>query len=110
MAKYAEITQPAGTFTKVQNAAPLKDDYLSIIRDNEDPFVSRAKHPDQNIPDGITALYVRLSNDDKLDGESNSIAMQKKILERYCKEHGYSMIRYYDEDDGYSGTNFVEVR
>lgn len=106
MAKYAGITQSADTFTKVQNAAPLKDDYISIIRDNEDPFISRAKHPDQNVPDGITALYVRLSNDDKLDGESNSIAMQKKILERYCREHGYSMIRYYDEDDGYSGTNF----
>ena len=31
---------------------------------------------------------------------------QKKILERYCKDHGYTAIRHYDEDDGYSGTNF----
>jgi DNA invertase Pin-like site-specific DNA recombinase len=31
---------------------------------------------------------------------------QKKILERHCKEHGYTPFRHYDEDDGYSGTNF----
>ena len=47
-----------------------------------------------------------MSQEDKLDGESNSIANQKKILERYCKDHGYTAIRHYDEDDGYSGTNF----
>ncbi len=56
--------------------------------------------------EGITALYERLSQEDKLDGESNSIANQKKILERYCRDHGYTAIRHYDEDDGYSGTNF----
>ena len=39
--------------------------------------------------EGITAPYERLSQEDKLDGESNSIANQKKILERYCKDHGY---------------------
>ena len=39
-------------------------------------------------------------------GESNSIANQKKILERYCREHGITAYRHYDEDDGYSGTNF----
>lgn len=27
-------------------------------------------------------------------------------MERYCKEHGYTAFRHYDEDDGYSGTNF----
>lgn len=42
--------------------------------------------------------------------KSNSIANQKKILERYCKDHGITAYRHYDEDDGYSGTNFVEVR
>ena len=60
--------------------------------------------------EGITALYERLSQEDKLEGESNSIANQKRILERYCRDHGYTAIRHYDEDDGYSGTNFVEVR
>lgn len=59
---------------------------------------------------GLTALYERLSQEDKLDGESNSIANQKKILERYCKDHGITAYRHYDEDDGYSGTNFAGVR
>ena len=60
--------------------------------------------------DKITALYCRLSQEDMQAGESESIQNQKKILERYCKDHGYTAIRHYDEDDGYSGTNFVEVR
>ena len=34
------------------------------------------------------------------------IPSQKKILERYCKDHGITAYRHYDEDDGYSGTNF----
>ena len=59
---------------------------------------------------GTAALYCRLSRDDNMDSESNSIQNQKKILERYCKDHGITAYRHYDEDDGYSGTNFVEVR
>jgi DNA invertase Pin-like site-specific DNA recombinase len=55
--------------------------------------------------EGLTALYVRLSVDDGTEGESNSIANQKKMLERYCRDHAYSGIYIY-EDDGYSGTNF----
>ena len=58
----------------------------------------------------ITAIYCRLSRDDDLAGDSNSITNQKKILERYCKDHGITAYRHYDEDDGYSGANFVEVR
>ena len=54
----------------------------------------------------ITALYCRLSQDDGREGESNSISNQKRILEKYCRDHGYTAIRHYDEDDGYSGTNF----
>ena len=60
--------------------------------------------------EAVTALYCRLSRDDELQGDSNSIINQKKILERYCKDHGITAYRHYDEDDGYSGTNFVEVR
>lgn len=56
-------------------------------------------------PEEITALYGRLSRDDELQGDSNSIRNQKAILEKYAKEHGYSNIRFYI-DDGYSGTNF----
>jgi DNA invertase Pin-like site-specific DNA recombinase len=53
----------------------------------------------------ITALYERLSRDDELQVESNSILNQKKYLEDYAKNNGYGNIRHYT-DDGYSGTNF----
>lgn len=55
---------------------------------------------------GITALYERLSRDDALDGDSNSIINQRIILEQYARDHGYRNIVHYDEDDGYTGTNF----
>ena len=40
----------------------------------------------------MTALYERLSRDDELNGESNSISNQKKLLEQYAKEHGFIYI------------------
>ena len=55
--------------------------------------------------DAITALYCRLSRDDDLAGDSNSIKNQKAILGKYATEHGYSNVQFY-VDDGYSGTNF----
>lgn len=54
---------------------------------------------------GITALYCRLSRDDGVEGESNSIGTQKKLLKQYAKDHGLDNTRYY-VDDGYTGTNF----
>ncbi len=57
----------------------------------------------------ITALYERLSRDDDLNGESNSITNQKLILQKYADENGFQNTRFY-VDDGYSGANFVEVR
>ncbi len=54
---------------------------------------------------GITALYCRLSRDDGTDNDSNSIVNQKKLLQKYAKEHGFSNTRSY-VDDGYTGTNF----
>ena len=42
-----------------------------------------------NYPDNITALYARLSQEDALDGESNSIANQKKILLKYATDNGF---------------------
>ena len=62
----------------------------------------------------ITALYERLSRDDfgKDDDqqrESNSISNQKRILETYAKQNGFTNLCWYT-DDGYSGANFVEVR
>ncbi|WP_195217769.1 DUF4368 domain-containing protein [Anaerococcus vaginalis] len=53
----------------------------------------------------ITALYERLSRDDELEGESNSIVNQKKILEEYaCKNNLTNIIHF--TDDGISGTQF----
>ena len=52
-----------------------------------------------------TALYERLSKDDELQGESNSILNQKKYLEDYAEKNGFSNIRHFT-DDGYTGTNF----
>lgn len=43
-----------------------------------------------NYPDNITALYARLSQEDALDGESNSIANQKKILLKYATDNGFT--------------------
>ena len=60
------------------------------------------KQPEQQ---EITALYERLSRDDELSGDSNSIINQKKLLENYAKEQGFSNLRHYT-DDGWSGTNF----
>lgn len=54
---------------------------------------------------GITGLYCRLSRDDGTEGDSNSIANQRKLLQKYAKENGFSNTRYY-VDDGYTGTNF----
>ena len=53
----------------------------------------------------ITALYCRLSQDDGLDGESNSIQNQKIILMDYAKKNGYLHPKYF-VDDGISGTTF----
>ena len=53
----------------------------------------------------ITALYCRLSQDDALDGESNSITNQKALLSKYAAEHGFRNTMFF-VDDGFSGTNF----
>lgn len=53
----------------------------------------------------ITALYGRLSRDDDLDGESNSISNQKRQLEDFARQQGYSNIVHFT-DDGISGTCF----
>ena len=56
----------------------------------------------------ITALYERLSRDDDLAGDSNSIINQKKYLERYAAQQGYENVVHYT-DDGYSGGNFHRI-
>ena len=52
-----------------------------------------------------TALYCRLSKDDMLQGDSESIKTQKAMLTQYAKEHGFLVVEVY-VDDGFSGLNF----
>ena len=53
----------------------------------------------------ITALYCRLSHEDMLQGESNSITNQKDILTKFAVEHGFLNHQFYI-DDGYTGSDF----
>ena len=53
----------------------------------------------------ITALYCRLSQEDELKGDSNSIQNQRAILEKYAKDNGFENTQFF-VDDGYSGVSF----
>ena len=53
----------------------------------------------------ITALYCRLSQDDGVDMESNSIQNQRKILQEYVDNNRIRNTMFF-ADDGYSGTDF----
>ena len=53
----------------------------------------------------ITPLYERLSRDDELQGESNSISNQKTMLEDYARRNGFPNPTHFT-DDGISGTRF----
>lgn len=55
--------------------------------------------------DKITALYCRLSRDNELQGDSNSIINQKSILQKYADDNGFTNTMFF-VDDGFSGTNF----
>ena len=70
----------------------------TVAQPKEDTEMSRATNK-------ITALYCRLSQEDALAGESNSISNQKSILLSYAKEHRFPNPTFF-VDDGYSGTNF----
>ena len=52
----------------------------------------------------ITALYERLSRDDDLTGDSNSIINQKKLLEDYAKEHGFTNCVHFTDAAGLAQT------
>lgn len=82
------------------------------------PILSADPNAKEDVMDQqkITIIYCRLSVEDikenskggKAD-ESNSIQNQREFLTRYAKEHGYTNLKIL-VDDGYTGTNFVEVR
>jgi len=59
----------------------------------------------QSNPAPITALYCRLSRDDEIAGESNSISNQRRILETYARENNLMPYQFF-VDDGWSGANF----
>ena len=59
------------------------------------------RQPEQN----ITALYCRLSRDDELNGESNSIINQKAILSKYAEENGFRNARFFIDDADIIGLN-----
>ncbi len=84
----------------------------SIDQANSDKAVAPKKevsNMSSRATDKITALYCRLSQEDSLDGESNSISNQKAILKAYAQAHHFANLVFF-VDDGYSGTNFAEVR
>ena len=54
----------------------------------------------------ITAIYCRLSRDDDLAGDSNSIIHQRDMLTRYARERNFPNVSVYS-DDGWSGTNYA---
>ena len=53
----------------------------------------------------VTALYCRLSRDDEMQGDSNSIANQKKILSQYAQDNNFCNTAFF-VDDGWTGVNF----
>lgn len=67
--------------------------------------MNRTRQTTDKSKNRITALYERLSRDDELAGDSNSIVNQKKMLKDYAKSNGYTDLVHFT-DDGYSGGNF----
>ena len=85
--------------TVTQNYGNMK---ISTPILSADPNVKEDVMTDQQ---KITILYCRLSNEDKLEGESNSIQNQRELLTKYAQDHGYTNLKIL-VDDGYTGTNF----
>ena len=80
--------------------------HLTVYNANTNPVMTATTDKEEEKVAGkITALYCRLSNEDKLAGESNSISNQKDILLKYAKQNHFLNTVFY-VDDGYSGTNF----
>ena len=82
------------SFDITQESNPVQ----TVAQPKEDKNMLRAT-------DKITALYCRLSQEDALDGESNSVTNQRRILETYAREHRFTNFSFF-VDDGYSGTDF----
>ena len=95
--------------TMVSNLIPLTPGQASdtiaaeyVFGCREGGLMQSKKKKEQS---GLTALYCRLSRDDGAEGDSNSVANQKRLLQKYAKENSLGNTRFY-VDDGYTGTNF----
>ena len=64
----------------------------------------------KNHATGTAALYCRLSRDDNMDTESNSISNQKKILQKAAKEKGYADTLFFVDDSNTGGLNIISIR
>ena len=95
------------SFSHIAKTVPEKADVCPIGRGRIKPIPQEGERMEQipNTGPLITALYERLSRDDEQEGESNSITNQKRQLESYADEHGFTNCRHYT-DDGFSGGNF----
>lgn len=71
----------------------------------EQKIMNRQPNINAALEEKITALYCRLSRDDELQGDSNSIKNQKAILQKYAEDNGFKNLHFF-VDDGFSGTNF----
>ena len=68
--------------------------------------MKQSKKSNNNLYDEkITALYLRLSRDDDLEGESNSISNQRTLLTSFAKKNGFRNTKIFI-DDGVSGVTF----
>lgn len=86
------------TNNKTFDTISLTNQELSVAPMKEETEMLRAT-------DKITALYCRLSQEDALAGDSNSIVNQKNILLQYAKDNRFPNPTFF-VDDGYSGTTF----
>ena len=71
--------------------------------------MKRSNSNNKSARDKTAFIYVRLSRDDELEGESYSISNQKKLLTKVAKDKGYTNIVVFC-DDGISGVTIDEVR
>ena len=88
--------QPVTSFQRVSNDAPLSEETKTAIQNTVLQFYVHSQPQEE--AEGITACYERLSQEDKLDGESNSISNQKKMLMDYAKAHDLPSPVHFTDD------------
>ena len=74
------------TFQSLKPQDSLSNELRSVIRDNVLQFYAKGLSTEAE-EEGLTALYERLSQEDKLDGESNSIANQYAHRAPFPQQH-----------------------